>query len=250
MNTTNNASDIYKKLGMAFEKESDSANIYQGVRHLRKGRPHTKTFLFPSPKNRGFIACEGSLEPEMALMLELNPQVEAYRGQPIEIMGPKGRKITPDFAVKLKNGYAIIDVKPHGRLNSSSVVERMKHIRSLLGKAHIPHYIFTERDLCEPKFHHTRHQFRKALNIEFGDYHKTVLSPYFKDELLTVRAFRKYAIEFGFRPHIVESAAINNFLTFDLTTPWGEHTLLGINNEHNRSTTKNWHTIYDVCTSF
>ena len=131
----NKDQNLISKVRASFEKPADSAGILQGVRSLRKGRPHTRTILFPSPKNGGhFIGCDGSLEPEMALVLELKRMVKQYRGQPIELPGPHGRNIIPDFAINFGDGFAIIDVKPKARLSSQRVKERMHHIRKILAE--------------------------------------------------------------------------------------------------------------------
>lgn len=242
---------IHRELVEAFKKEPDTAGILQGVRKLRKGRPHTPTFLFPSPKNGGhFIGCEGSLEPEMALALELNPVIHRYRGQPIELPGPNGRKITPDFVVDFGDGFGVIDVKPEGRLSSTRVKARMQHIRLLLQQAHIPHFIMTEKQLCRQPFLQIRQALKKGLGINLTSYQRNRLLQSFREEIITVQELRRHAIESGFKPHIVEAAAANGVLTFNLNTPWAEHSKIGVNNEHNRFTTAGWGTVHDICLPF
>lgn len=242
---------IHRELVEAFAKGPDSAGILQGVRKLRKGRPHTPTFLFPSPKNGGhFIGCEGSLEPLMALALELNPDIQQYRGQPIELPGPNGRKITPDFAVDFGDGFAVIDIKPEGRLSSPRVKVRMQHIRTLLQQAHIPHFIITEKQLCRQPFLQIRQAFKKGLGIKLTLYQRNKLLHCIDEQIITVQKLREYAIECGFRPHIIETAAASGMLIFNLNTPWAEHSKIGVNHEHNRLSTSGWGTVHDICLPF
>jgi hypothetical protein len=241
---------INSMLREAFEKKPDSAGILQGVRKLRHGRPHTRTILFPSPKNKGyFIPCDGSLEPEMALALELSPLVPSYRGQPFSVPGPRGRDITPDFAINFGNGFSVIDVKPKARRSRPRVVQRMQHIRCLLGEVRIPHYVFTEEDLCQDPFHQIRHQLKKGLRIKVSTYEKGKIFQCFKGKTTTVGELRKRVISIGLKPHIIEAAAAANLFQFTINTHWGNHTQLGANHDDNRISTANWGTLHDICPS-
>lgn len=242
---------IHHQIVAAFEKEPDSAGILQGVRKLRKGRPHTPTFLFPSPKNGNhFIGCEGSLEPMMALALELNPAIVRYRGQPIELPGPKGRKITPDFIVDFGDGFGVIDIKPEGRLSSPRVIARMRHIRTLLQQARIPHYIITEKQLCQQPFLQIREVLKKGLGIKLTTYHRNRLLQAFYKEVLTVNELRDYAMTCGLKPHIIEAAAASGMLKFNLNMPWAEQSKIGVNDEYNQFSTAGWGTVHDICVPF
>ena len=242
--------NLVQQIQDAFDKEPDSAGILQGVRKLRKGRPHTRTILFPSPKNDGyFIACDASLEPEMALVLELKQIVKQYRGQPIELPGPHGRKITPDFAIDFGDGFGIIDVKPKDRLSSPRVKKRMHHIRKLLAEARIPHYTFTEEDLCQKPFHQIRHQLKKGLRLKVSSFDRNQLVRCFKNETITVGDLRKHVISLGLKPHIIEAATAYGLFQFTINTPWGKHTQLGVNNDNTRITTTDWGTVHDICPS-
>jgi hypothetical protein len=242
---------LSRQLREAFDKQPDAAGILQGMRKLRAGRPHTRTILFSSPKNGGyFIACDGSLEPEMALSLELMQSVVRFRGQPIEVPGPYSKNLTPDFAVDFGDGFAVIDVKPKARLASPRVKERMSYIRKLLAEAHIPHYIFTEDDLCKKPFHQIRHQLKKGLGISVSIYQRNRLYQHLEQKTSTVGELRQYVIQLGYKPYVIESAAIQGFFQFSINTPWGNHTQIGVNNEHSRITTADWGTVHDICPTF
>jgi len=249
--TLSRSNIISHQLLNAFDKQADSADILQGVRKLRKGRPQTRTILFPSPKNEGkFIACDGSLEPEMALALELNPSVKCYRGQPIELPGPNGKDIVPDFAFDLGDGFGIIDIKPKARLKSPRVKERMQHIRKILADARIPHYILTEEELCQEPFHQIRHQLRKGIGNKYSPLNYQQLINCFKNKTTSVEHLRNNVISMGLNPNIIEAAAANEILNFTINTPWGNHTQLGVNHDNTTITTANWGTVRDICPSF
>lgn len=232
----------------AFQRRPDSAGILQGKRKIRKGRAHARTVLFPSPKNGGFfIACEGRLEGDLALDLELHPRVGGFRGQAIETPGPYNRAICLDFGVLIDGRYAGIDVKPAGRLASPSVTERMCHMRLVLAEAGIPHYIFTEVDLQREPHRQIRRQLRKGLYLPLLEYQRDALLAEVRKGPITVAGLRRHAVGLAYSPFIVEKLAAHGYLSFPITAPWRETTSLGEHHGSAHSPAAGWGSVHDIC---
>ena len=154
----------------------------------------------------------------------------------------------------------MIDIKPFGRLNSSSVSLRMRHARKVLGEAHIAHYIFTEKQLHLEPARQIRNQLKKGLSVQLTPYQQETLLNYLADQPLTVKALKQQLMDKGLDPRLVEAAAIQGHLKFTINTPWGNHTRLGVNHEQSQHTQRNnsehthsgdtdadWGTIHDIC---
>ncbi len=233
----------------AFDKPPDSAGILQGVRKFRGGRPHIKTHLLPSPKNGNhLIACDGGLEFDMALALELHPDVLRYRGQPIAVPGPRGKDIILDFAINFDSGFGLIDNKLSKQLSRKRVAERMTHLRDLASEVQLPHYIFTEEHLSKEPYKQIRSKLKKGLRCELSPYLSEQLCQCMNHEIISVGDLRRRAIRQGFEPHAIEAAVALELFAFTTNTPWGEHTLIGEkNHEHIKYTSTNWGTVRDIC---
>lgn len=246
----NNASpQLIKSMQRAFEKSPDAAGILQGVRPMKQGQPHVRIVLYPSPKNGGHsIPCEGRLEANAALCFELDPTIDAYRSQPFQMPGPNGQPIVPDFALRLGPFYAVVDIKPHGRLSTPSVVQRMRWIRQKLAAIGIPHYVFTERELKAQPHRQIREALRLGQTVQILRYQADQLLDRMGTTQLTVRKLRQQAEAHGLSPYAVEKLALRGLLTFPVTTHWRESTLLGAHNhERNKTTTAGWGTVHDLC---
>ncbi|HHH35406.1 MAG TPA: hypothetical protein ENK48_01090 [Gammaproteobacteria bacterium] len=217
---------LSQKIRAAFEKKPDSAGILQGVRRFRRGRPHARVVLFPSPKNGGhIIPCEGRLEAATALALELDPRVTAYRSQPFCLPGPKVRPIVPDFLVRMGRLDGVIDVKPHGRLRQPRVIERMRWIRTYLAERGIAHYLITERSL--QAYQQIRERLRLGQTATIPGPIRVQLLAQIRDGPMTVAALRALAEAHGLAPHSVERLAIDGHVRFQIDKPWDETTLIG-----------------------
>jgi hypothetical protein len=239
---------IQQQIEAAFAKKADSASILQGVRPFRTGLPHVRVVLFPSPKNEGhFIACEGRLEGDAALCFELDPIITEYRGQGIMVPGPNNRPLVPDFILRLSHLFAVVDIKPYGRLKSPSVTARMRWIGRELADVGIPHYTFTERELQKQPLMQIRGQLRKGQTTRLTPDKRNELKASMKEKPMPVGKLRNRAIELGLPPYAVEHLAITNELTFPLNKRWTESTLIGANNHvTDRKITTDWGTVHDL----
>ncbi len=243
---------LFHRIEEAFARCPDSASILQGVRAFRKGRPHVRVVLVPSPKNgQHFIACEGRLEAGFALSLEIDPDVKAFRTQPFLLPAPSGRALVCDFAIQRPDhSYVVVDVKPKGQLERESVKQRMRIVRETLSDAGIPHRTVTEVDLERQPARDIREHLRKGASIS--------LSPFGREQLLTalgtssvqVSDLRAKAVALGLPALSVERLALLGDLTFPISVPWRESTLIGAIHGTDHSVVDRWGTVRDVRVPF
>lgn len=238
---------LLQRAAQSFDTEPDSAGIHQGVRRMRQGVPHTRIVLVPSIKNEGTTACEGRLEAALAKSLEIDPSVARYRGQPFFLRGPKGRDVVCDFAILLANGlYMIVDVKPSGRLESRSVIERMHCVRTALADSFLPHRIVTEIELEREPARQIREQLWKGVNAPMTSYQCEQLLTVIRRGPITVAELRELGGAIGLPPYAVEKLAVLNLISFDIDAPWGAKTLIGDRYANHTSAAAAWGSVQDV----
>ncbi len=200
---------------------------FQGVRKLRNGLPFKRVVLYPSQKNGGLIACESRLEANYAESLEINPEIQAYRSQPVHIPGPKGSPIVPDFAIQFTDGViALVDIKSTSKLWDPDVQERLIWARTYLADREMRYYIHTDRDLDAEPNRSIRRQLAKAIRIQVPHALETEISHLVKDRK-TVSALRSSLVAAGHHPLIVEKLVLIQRLAFDATRGWNPTTQLG-----------------------
>jgi hypothetical protein len=237
------------RIRAAFDKRPDNAGILQGVRPMRTGLPHVRILHIPSPKNGNcMIPCEGSLEAKAALCLELDPRIDAYRGQPFAMTGREGGRVVPDFAIRRDHFYAVIDVKPKGQLNRESVTARMRWVREQLAAIAVAHYIFTEEHLERQPDLQIRSRLKAGLTVALTAHQRDQLLACLHPDPLSVRQLRAEAIARGISPFAVERLAILEHLRFPVGAHWTESTLLGVpSHDHTASPVPTWRTVRDIC---
>lgn len=251
MNTqpiTGGAPPLYHQMIEAFRKEPDDAGILQGVRPFRSGLPHVRVVLHPSPKNgHHFIPCEGRLEGALAAALEVDPDAIAFRTQPFHIPGPQGRPLVCDFAIKWANHtYTVVDVKPRGQLNRPYIKARMTYVRAAMVDEQIPHRVITEADLEREPARSIRQQLRKGASAELPPGGRETLTGLLGHRRWRLGEFRAAAVDAGFSAFSVEKLALLGDITFPITAPLRETTLIGAIHGTDSSATDGWGTVRDV----
>lgn len=76
---------------------------------------------FPSRKMQATIWFESLLERDYIYLLEIDPDVLSFYGQPFKVLytsDSKQRKYTPDFFVERRNEKQVIEVKPASKASS------------------------------------------------------------------------------------------------------------------------------------
>lgn len=246
--STYSPSTTRSRIIAAFNRPADEASILQGVRKLRQGKPNVRIVLVPSPKNdNNIIACEGRLEEAMAKSLELDLSVASYRGQAFFMPGSKGREVVCDFTIRHTDGtYRVVDVKPNGQMRKPSVVERMRHVKTLLSESEIPHRVITNVELTQQPARQIREQLRKGLKTRLTVYQRDLLLAEIQARQMTVGDARRFARSNGLPAFAIEKLAVRGLLSFQINAPWGSDTLIG--DFHARTITSNegWGSVRDV----
>lgn len=239
---------LHRDIYAAFARKPDGANILQGVRPFRKGKPHVRVTLSPSPKNGGaFIPCEGRLEAQMATSLEIDPEVSRYRSQPINIPGPSNRAYVPDFVAEHSDGtFTLIDVKPTGRLLDPKVGARMKYVRQVLKRARLRHRIVNEIELEAQPALQIRESLRKGTTVVLTAFDRHRLIEHLSAAPMPAGDLRQHAASLGITPGCIEKLALLGDICFPITTQWSVFALLEVThgtNQESSATRGSVHTV-------
>lgn len=239
---------IHKDLHAAFDRLPDSANILQGVRQFRKGRPHVRVTLYPSPKNSGaFIPCEGRLERAMAESLECDPTVTRYRAQPLAIPVERGRSLVPDFVVEHNDHtFTLIDVKPADRLVDPRVIDRMRRIRTILKQARVHHRLITDHELHTQPAYQIRECLRRGATVTLSTYDRQEFLKWLTGRTVPLSACRQEAITRGLPPLSIEHLALRGDITFPIQHQWSDYSLLEVSHASNSEPTAARGTIHTI----
>lgn len=240
--------EIHRDIYAAFDRPADPARILQGVRKLRKGKPHVRVTMFPSVKNGGaFIPCEGRLEAKLAHCLEIDPDVKRFRAQPLKMRSPTGAWFVPDFVVEHLDGtFTIIDVKPEAKLGTPSVAARIRDARFLLKQAALRHRLVTDRELELRPLLQIRTSLCQGAPIDLSSLDRKRLLAHIQDKTTTVGELRSIAGSLGLSPYSVESLALLGDITFPINTQWSEFAQLEINHGNHRTPSATRSSIRDV----
>lgn len=222
------ATNIRRQIEEAFAKKPDEAGILQGVRYLRGGVTGKRIVLHPSAKNGGTIPCEGRPEGNYAASLEIDPRVKGFRGQPVEIPGPHGGTLVPDFVIQYTDDtYALADVKAAGKLLEPDVAERMHWIRRVLSQARIPHHIITAEALQSEPHRTIRRALRKGARINAHLCIQKAAEAIVRPGPTTVQRLRQELVALGYPSFAVEKLVLMERLSFDASRAWSSSTLIG-----------------------
>lgn len=96
----------------AFARTPGLDGTLHGVRRIIQGKHGSRSSLFFSAKNQGFVPVESRLERAVCYRLEADRSVAKYRTQPVAVnYGPV--QLVPDICVLGSSGeYRVLEVKP------------------------------------------------------------------------------------------------------------------------------------------
>ncbi len=105
---------------------------------------------FPSLKMNTAIWWESQLERDYIYLLEIDPDVLSYQGQPFTIAYSnldKRRKYTPDFWVERKGSKQIIEVKPAHKVSETQNTRRFQQAASICLAHNLEFVVVTEKTI-------------------------------------------------------------------------------------------------------
>lgn len=139
-------------LSNLFPSKSDARDsVLEPIRRLNRTRQGMQLSHFSSKKMDRVIMCESSIEADLALVFECEPDVVAYCEQPETIpLRLKGRltSYTPDFLTQQKNGLETIwEVKPSYWQQSPYWVDRLSAAKRVWEERGYRFQVVTDDDL-------------------------------------------------------------------------------------------------------
>ncbi len=105
---------------------------------------------FPSLKMNTAIWWESQLERDYIYLLEIDPDVISYQGQPFTLAYntlDKRRKYTPDFLVERKGSKQIVEVKPANKVSETQNLRRFQQAASICLAHNLELVVVTEKTI-------------------------------------------------------------------------------------------------------
>lgn len=131
-------------------KDASVLSSPPSVRKVITRRTKRVVGLFPSPKNGRQVAWESLLERDYCMLLELDPEVRAYRSQPermaLFVDGVR-RWHVPDFLVTDRRGDAFHEVKPARKAQKPDVRSRLLAAAAAAAERGLGYRVVTEEDI-------------------------------------------------------------------------------------------------------
>ena len=121
---------------------------------------------FPSLKMNTSVWWESQLERDYIYLLEIDPDVIAYKSQPFTIAydnRDKRRKYTPDFLVERKSYRQIVEVKPESKVKEFSQTNRFRQALNFCSTYNLELVIVTEKTIrVQPRLDNIKLLYRYA----------------------------------------------------------------------------------------
>jgi hypothetical protein len=209
--------NLIKQIQKAFSKEKEHGT-YHGVRKFKHGQLLKNVWFVHSYKNNANIACESDIEKKLCLYTEFEPNVIAYRPQPLK-MYVDDFAYTPDFVVKLKSGlYCIREAKRESEALSKHYKDRFKLISEYCKKFGVDFQVYTDVQLKQAltQSHELIYHFARGIKVS-----KQALDDCF--QLLNQHSITKSTIgdlqewveNTGFDKHILFPMILQGMLSLD-----------------------------------
>lgn len=140
---------------------------------------------FPSLKMNTAIWWESQLERDYIYLLEIDPDVLSYQGQPFTITYDsldKRRKYTPDFLLERKGSRQIVEVKPDNKVEEFQNTRRFQQAANFCSAYNLEFVVLTEKTIrVQPRLDNIKllHRYaRVALSwhnyIDCSEYFRSV----------------------------------------------------------------------------
>lgn len=110
---------------------SGDKTLAVGVRSITNTGSRKVIGKFPSRKMNTTIWWESQIERDYIYLLEIDPNVVSYKGQPFKltyISSGVTRSYTPDFWVQRPDRQQVVEVKPTSKVNQQKNFDLFRHI--------------------------------------------------------------------------------------------------------------------------
>lgn len=112
---------------------SGDKTLAAGVRSITNTGSRKVIGKFPSWKMNTTIWWESQIERDYIYLLEIDPNVVSYKGQPFKLtyISSAGvtRTYTPDFWVQRPDRQQVVEVKPTSKVNQQKNLDLFRHIK-------------------------------------------------------------------------------------------------------------------------
>ena len=213
---------IHQQITSAFEVKLELDQTFHGVRRIKLGKHGSRSSLFFSRKNNGFIPVESRIELRHCYQLEADCAVMQYRSQAISI-AHGARHFVPDFLIAHVDGsFAVHEVKVSAHITENQR-NKLQFLSDLFAGHGIPYRVITELCFPPPKIEQNRVMLydrggrlpASELQIERVWSLVSDLAP--PDR--TVRRARLELSTAGLPIYLLEHALFTGVLTCDLARP-------------------------------
>jgi hypothetical protein len=201
-----------------------------GMRRLtNKGKKHIGKF--PSAKNRRPVWYESLLERDFIFLLEFDPEVVAYREQPIKLtfcLDDKKRTYTPDFLLERAGGRKqLVEVKPKIKADSPEMKRFFRKVSHEFSKFDYDFAVATDDFIrAEPRLGNLRllHRYSRT---SMGPGHVIELRRFFELRVdHTLGQLGDHFTRAGFPRQISFVALAHGYVKADINIPFGDNTRL------------------------
>lgn len=189
---------------------------------------------FPSLKMKASIWWESQLERDYIYLLEIDPTVIEYYGQPFKIRFQIGKKMhiyTPDFFVVRKDKKQMIEIKPEKRINDPKNQNIFSSIKPICLQHGYEFKVITDKTIrLQPRLNNIK-LLHKYSRIRLLPQHQiTCYEFFFNKKEVTFAQIEQYFQFKGIERQYIYSLIYKGILSVDITTLLNKDSMLSLSN--------------------
>jgi hypothetical protein len=190
------------------------------ARRLTNATPNKVIGRFPSVKMGRAIWWESQIERDYIYLLEIDPDVVAYKEQPfrikLEMFGSK-RSYVPDFLVVRRSGKQIVEVKPVEKVTTEENSLLFPVMREMAAEQRYEYVVVTDGMIrVQPRLNNIKLLFRYA-RTEIRPQHQLAIIKFVQDHpAACIAEAREFLKGEGISPRVLYSLLYWNVVKIDL----------------------------------
>jgi hypothetical protein len=173
------------------------------ARRLTNATPNKVIGRFPSVKMGRAIWWESQIEGDYIYLLEIDPDVVAYKEQPFRIkleMSGSKRSYVPDFLVVRKSGRQIVEVKPVEKVTTEENSLLFPVVRQIAAEQRYQYVVVTDGMIrVQPRLNNIKLLFRYA-RTEIRPQHQLAIINLLQDHRASIAEAREFLKGEGISP--------------------------------------------------